>query len=159
MASLTCVSLIFSVLVFPRIVTCNTKAEAECFLFFFFFFSHIYFTILPATKARWNLSSDWALWVWSNFLETVQFDEQNRHLTIFCISSVSKRNFPFRSFFKLVSQFWRKFWEMYFSVLRQYLFQFSQTFTWKLFPRKSRFVKYVFDKCVLGWRWQTACEL
>lgn len=90
--------------VFPRIVTGNTivrltmvtprlKENAS------FSFQQIYPTILQATKSRWNLSRNSVLWVWSNMLETVQFDRQNRHSTIFCNSAVSKQNFPFRSFF------------------------------------------------------------
>lgn len=144
-------------LVFPRIVTGNTivrltmvtprlKENAS------FSFQQIYPTILQATKSRWNLFRNSVFWVWSNMLETVQFDRQNRHSTIFCNSAVSKQNFPFRSFFFFFSNSFCNFRESFEKCilsLRQHLFQFFQNFTRRIFSRKSRFGKYVSDNCVL----------
>lgn len=125
--------------VFPRIVTGNTivrltmvtprlKENAFCS------FQQIYPTILQATKSRWNLSRNSVFWVWSNMLETVQFDRQNRHSTIFCNSAVSKQNFPFRSFF-FSNSFcnFRESFEKCILSLRQHLFQFSSKFYLKNF--------------------------
>lgn len=146
--------------VFPRIVTGNTivrltmvtprlKENAS------FSFQQIYPTILQATKSRWNLFRNSVFWVWSNMLETVQFDRQNRHSTIFCNSAVSKQNFPFRSFFFFQTRFviLGKVLRNVSSVCVNIYFSFLQNFTWKIFSRKSRFGKYVSDNA--SWWWQT----
>lgn len=72
-------------------VNANNKAEAECFLFLstdLLYNSLNHVEIFRATQLL--------IRVWSNMLETIQFDAQNRYLTIFCNFAALQRTFPFR---------------------------------------------------------------
>lgn len=72
-------------------VNANNKAEAECFLFLstdLLYNSLNHVEIFRATQLL--------IRVWSNMLETIQFDAQNRYLTIFCNFAALQRTFHFR---------------------------------------------------------------
>lgn len=146
-------------LVFPRIVTGNTivrltmvtprlKENAFCS------FQQIYPTILQATKSRWNLFRNSVFWVWSNMLETVQFEDKIVTRQYSAILRFQNKIFLFAVFF-FSNSFcnFRESFEKCILSLRQHLFQFFQNFTWKIFSRKSRFGKYVSDNA--SWWWQT----
>lgn len=145
--------------VFPRIVTGNTivrltmvtprlKENAFCS------FQQIYPTILQATKSRWNLSRHSVFWVWSNMLETVQFEDKIVTRQYSAILRFQNKIFLFAVFFfQTRFAILGKVLRNVSSVCVNIYFSFLQNFTWKIFSRKSRFGKYVSDNA--SWWWQT----